>query len=95
LAVALKRVLSKFLTKILHLSTQPFDLSITHLVGTTINPDKSFSAFFCFDTLGAISNLTFHFWVTDNLEDENPATLAGAAALAVINTFDIRVLVCI
>lgn len=31
-----------------------------------------------------------HFWVTENLEDEYPATLAGAAALAVVNTFDIR-----
>ena len=31
-----------------------------------------------------------HFWVTENLEDERPATLAGAAALAVIDTFDIR-----
>jgi DNA-binding transcriptional regulator YiaG len=31
-----------------------------------------------------------HFWVTENLEDEHPATLAGAAALAVIDTFDIR-----
>jgi hypothetical protein len=31
-----------------------------------------------------------HFWVTNNLTDDNPATLAGAAALAVIDTFDIR-----
>lgn len=31
-----------------------------------------------------------HFWVTENLEDERPVTLAGAAALAVIDTFDIR-----
>jgi DNA-binding transcriptional regulator YiaG len=31
-----------------------------------------------------------HFWVTEDLEDEHPATLAGAAALAVIDTFDIR-----
>lgn len=31
-----------------------------------------------------------HFWVTDNLDDESPATLAGAAALAMIDTFDIR-----
>ncbi len=31
-----------------------------------------------------------HFWVTENLEDEHPATLAGAAALTVIDTFDIR-----
>jgi hypothetical protein len=37
-----------------------------------------------------IGNGAIHFWVTDNLEDENPATLAGAAALAVIDTFDIR-----
>ncbi len=31
-----------------------------------------------------------HFWVTEDLENEHPATLAGAAALAVIDTFDIR-----
>jgi DNA-binding XRE family transcriptional regulator len=31
-----------------------------------------------------------HFWVTEDLEEESPATLAGAAALAVIDTFDIR-----
>ncbi len=31
-----------------------------------------------------------HFWVTENLEDEYPSTLAGAAALAVVDTFDIR-----
>jgi hypothetical protein len=31
-----------------------------------------------------------HFWVTEDLEDESPATLAGAAALAMIDTFDIR-----
>ncbi|MEB3292086.1 MAG: helix-turn-helix transcriptional regulator [Synechococcales bacterium] len=31
-----------------------------------------------------------HFWVTENLEDEHPSTLAGATALAVIDTFDIR-----
>ncbi|AFY75428.1 putative transcriptional regulator (plasmid) [Synechococcus sp. PCC 7502] len=37
-----------------------------------------------------IGNGAIHFWVTDNLEDENPVTLAGAAALAVIDTFDIR-----
>lgn len=30
------------------------------------------------------------FWVTDDLEQEYPATLAGAAALAVIDAFDIR-----
>jgi hypothetical protein len=30
-----------------------------------------------------------HFWVTEDLEDEHPATLAGAATLAV-DTFDIR-----
>ncbi|AFZ33570.1 MULTISPECIES: helix-turn-helix domain-containing protein [Cyanophyceae] len=30
------------------------------------------------------------FWVTEDLEHEYPATLAGAAALAVIDTFDIR-----
>jgi DNA-binding XRE family transcriptional regulator len=31
-----------------------------------------------------------HFWVTEDLEAESPTTLAGAAALAVIDTFDIR-----
>jgi hypothetical protein len=31
-----------------------------------------------------------HFWVTENLEDEYPSTLAGAAALAVVDAFDIR-----
>ena len=31
-----------------------------------------------------------YFWVTEDLEQEYPVTLAGAAALAVINTFDIR-----
>ncbi len=31
-----------------------------------------------------------HFWVTEDLEHESPAILAGAAALAVINAFDIR-----
>jgi DNA-binding transcriptional regulator YiaG len=31
-----------------------------------------------------------YFWVTEDLEHEYPATLAGAAALAVIEAFDIR-----
>jgi DNA-binding transcriptional regulator YiaG len=31
-----------------------------------------------------------HFWVTENLEDEYPAALASAAALAVVDAFDIR-----
>lgn len=31
-----------------------------------------------------------YFWVTEDLDEEHPATLAGAAALAVIETFDIR-----
>ncbi|MBW4638571.1 MAG: helix-turn-helix domain-containing protein [Gloeocapsa sp. UFS-A4-WI-NPMV-4B04] len=31
-----------------------------------------------------------YFWVTEDLERESPATLAGAAALAVIDAFDIR-----
>lgn len=30
------------------------------------------------------------FWVADNTEEERPSALAGAAALAVIDTFDIR-----
>lgn len=37
------------------------------------------------DDKGAI-----YFWVTENLDDEHPAALAGAAALACIDTFDIR-----
>jgi DNA-binding XRE family transcriptional regulator len=31
-----------------------------------------------------------YFWVTENTEEEHPAALAGAAALAVIDNFDIR-----
>jgi len=31
-----------------------------------------------------------YFWVTEDLKQESPATLAGAAALAVISAFDIR-----
>ncbi len=31
-----------------------------------------------------------YFWVAENIEEEHPATLAGAAALAVIDNFDIR-----
>lgn len=31
-----------------------------------------------------------YFWVAENTEEEHPATLAGAAALAVIDNFDIR-----
>ena len=31
-----------------------------------------------------------YFWVTEDLEHDSPATLAGAAALAVIDAFDIR-----
>jgi len=37
------------------------------------------------DDTGAI-----YFWVTENIDDEHPAALAGAAALACIVTFDIR-----
>lgn len=37
------------------------------------------------DDTGAI-----YFWVTENIDDEHPAALAGAAALACIDTFDIR-----
>lgn len=33
---------------------------------------------------------SIYFWVTEDIEDEHPATLAGAAALACIDTFDIR-----
>lgn len=31
-----------------------------------------------------------HFWVTEDLENDYPVSLAGAAALAVVDTFDIR-----
>jgi DNA-binding XRE family transcriptional regulator len=31
-----------------------------------------------------------HFWVTEDLENDYPTSLAGAAALAVVDTFDIR-----
>lgn len=31
-----------------------------------------------------------YFWIAENTEEEHPATLAGAAALAVIDNFDIR-----
>lgn len=31
-----------------------------------------------------------HFWVTEDLENDCPVSLAGAAALAVVDTFDIR-----
>ncbi len=31
-----------------------------------------------------------YFWLTKDLEQESPTTLAGAAALAVIDAFDIR-----
>lgn len=31
-----------------------------------------------------------HFWVTQDLDNEYPAALAGAAALAVVDAFDIR-----
>ena len=59
LAVALPKVLSKFLTKILHLSTQAFDLSITHLVAMGTKPDSPFSTFSCFDGFGESLNLIF------------------------------------
>jgi len=49
LAVALSKVLSKFLTKILHLSTQAFDRSITHLALTDTNADFPCTSLSCFD----------------------------------------------
>jgi hypothetical protein len=39
---------SKFLTKLLHLSTQAFERSITHLTATGINPDSPLPV----DTIG-------------------------------------------
>ncbi|WP_333301971.1 MULTISPECIES: hypothetical protein, partial [unclassified Microcoleus] len=38
-AVALSKVLSKFLMRILHLSIQEFERSMTHLALTGTNPD--------------------------------------------------------
>jgi hypothetical protein len=49
LAVALSKVLSKFLTSILHLSIQAFDRSITHLATTGMNPDFPEASFSCLD----------------------------------------------
>ena len=58
LSLALERssVRSKFLTKLLHLSTQAFDLSITHLAATGTNPDCPFVSFSAFDGLVESSN---------------------------------------
>jgi hypothetical protein len=49
LEVAFVRVRSKFLLRILHLSIQAFDRSITHLVIAGTNPDFSDSVLACFD----------------------------------------------
>jgi hypothetical protein len=49
LAVALAKVLSKFLVRILHLSIQAFERSIIHLALTGTNPDLPKSSFCCFD----------------------------------------------
>ncbi|BCL38499.1 hypothetical protein NSMS1_49460 [Nostoc sp. MS1] len=58
LSLALERssVRSKFLTKLLHLSTQAFDLSMTHLAATGTNPDSPFVCFCAFDGLAESSN---------------------------------------
>ena len=59
LSLALERssVRSKFLTKLLHLSTQAFALSTTHLAATGTNPDCPFaSAFSALDGLAESSN---------------------------------------
>ena len=51
-ALALPKVLSKFLTKLLHLSTQAFDLSIIQRVATGTNPDFPSCCFSSLDGLG-------------------------------------------
>jgi hypothetical protein len=58
LAVALSRVLSKFLTKLLQRSIQAFDRSITQRVATTTNPVFPCAAFSAFVGLGASSGQT-------------------------------------
>ena len=55
-AVALLRVLSKLLTKLLQRSIQAFDRSTTHRVATTTNPVFPCAAFSAFVGLGASSN---------------------------------------
>ena len=50
---------SKFLTKLLHRSTQAFDRSITHLAATGTNPDCPFAAFSALDSLAESSNWIF------------------------------------
>ena len=54
-ALALPKVLSKFLTKLLHLSTQAFDLSIIQRVATGTNPDFPSC---CFSSLDGFGNTT-------------------------------------
>ena len=58
LSLAFERasVRSKFLTKLLHLSTQAFERSITHLAATGTNPHCPLAAFSAFDGLAESSN---------------------------------------
>lgn len=58
LSLAFERasVRSKFLTKLLHLSTQAFERSITHLAATDTNPDCPLACFSAFDGLAESSN---------------------------------------
>jgi hypothetical protein len=57
LAVALSKVLSKFLMSILHLSIQAFDRSIIHLALTGTNPDFPCASFSTFEGFFESSNL--------------------------------------
>lgn len=59
LAVGLARVFAKLLTKILHLSTQAFDLSITYLVAIGTKPNSPCSTFSGGDGFGDSSKLIF------------------------------------
>jgi hypothetical protein len=54
--VAFLRVLSKFLTKLLHLSIQELLLSITHLALAGTNPDNPLACFSAFKGFGDSSN---------------------------------------
>ena len=57
MAVVLFNVRSKFLTKLLYLSIQAFDLSITYRALTGTNPDLPFAFFSALDGLGDSLNL--------------------------------------
>jgi putative DNA methylase len=56
LAFERSKVCSKFFTKLLHLSTQAFDLSMTHRIATGTKPDCPFASFSAFEGLAESSN---------------------------------------